>query len=262
MIYIFKKVSICILLSVFSSLVLAEALKNSNEATKDTWYALSMENDAFSLQTKSDDGYTNGISLSWGYDPKSSFEEVDMPNWIRTASEWTYLNDNNNHNFSIRYAIVQGMFTPTDLQQEALIEDDRPYAGVLTWTARIHSFDNHIANSLGLSLGVVGPASLAEQSQTNIHKITDSTEPRGWDNQLSNEPIFRLDAEHIRRLFDYELSNALQFDANSYSRAGFGNLQSDIGTGLSLRIGSQLGKSFAYINPTPTRAATTCRSSR
>lgn len=242
-----------ILSTIFSSTSVAEEADKSPVQEKDTWYALTLENDVMSLTNDSDDGYTNGIAWSWGYDPKDNFADVDMPNWIRKISEWTYLNNSNNHSFSIHYAISQGMFTPTDLRQEDIIKDDRPYAGVLTWGTRIHSFDSHIANSLGLTLGVVGPASLAEYSQTGIHKLTDSITPKGWDNQLSNELVFRLDAEHIRRFFDYNLSQSIQIDANSYSRAGIGNLQSDIGTGLSLRIGSRLSQSFAYINPAPAR---------
>ncbi|MEH6451465.1 MAG: lipid A deacylase LpxR family protein, partial [Psychromonas sp.] len=246
-------VLLSILTTIFSPICLAEELNKSADKEKDTWYALTAENDAVTLGDNSDDGYTNGVAWSWGYDPKDSFAEVDMPNWIRKISEWTYLNDSNNHSFSINYVVAQGMFTPDDLTQEEVIEDDRPYAGTLTWSTRIYSFDNQIANSLGLTLGVVGPASLAEQAQTGIHKLIDATEPQGWDNQLSNEPVFRIDAAHVRRLFDYDLSNSLQFDTNSYSEAGVGNLRSDIGTGLSIRIGNRLSESFAYINPAPAR---------
>ena len=199
-----KNILFCILFPI-STISWAEELNKSTDKAKDTWYALTIENDAITLGDHSDDGYTNGVAWSWGYDPKDSFAEIDMPNWIRTMSEWTYLNNSNNHGFSIHYAVVQGMFTPNDLEAEEVVEDDRPYAGTLTWATRIRSFDNHIANSLGLTLGVVGPASLAEQSQTGLHKLIGVTEPQGWDNQLENEPIFRIDAEHIRRLFDYNL---------------------------------------------------------
>ncbi|PKF61964.1 hypothetical protein CW745_08230 [Psychromonas sp. psych-6C06] len=224
------------------------------QTSSDMWVAFTLENDMFSINHKSDDGYTNGGIIAWGYDTKNSFEEVDMPNWIRALSSWTYLNDKNREHFSINYSITQKIYTPTDLQEEQLIEDDRPYAGTLTWTTRIHSFDRNIANSLGLTLGIAGPASLAEQTQKVIHQMTDSEQPRGWDNQISNELVFQIDAEHIRRLYHYNLSRSLQFDTNFYNSAALGNLKSNATTGLSFRIGSNLVKSFAYITPAPARA--------
>ena len=40
---------------------------------------------------------------------------------------------------------------------------------------------------LQLTLGVVGPASLAEKTQTAIHKFMGSPVAQGWDHQLENE---------------------------------------------------------------------------
>jgi hypothetical protein len=39
-----------------------------------------------------------------------------------------------------------------------------------------------------LTVGVVGPASFAEQTQKRIHEIVNADEPRGWNTQLKNEP--------------------------------------------------------------------------
>lgn len=177
--------------------------------------------------------------------------------WIRVISEWTYINGDDKRNYSIGYGLAQGMYTPSDLEKEELILDDRPYAGTLLWKARIRSYGSVVADSLGLTLGVAGPASLAEQSQKVIHKIVGATEPMGWDNQIENEPVFRLDVERIFRMGGFNISGPAEFDVNFYSQAGVGNLRSDAGVGLMFRLGNVLQSSFAYLNPAPARGVNT-----
>ena len=235
----------------------AEAIDKDVDEPNDGWYSLTFENDAFGVIETSDDGYSNGISFAWGYAPRDSFTDLDLPSWIQRISGWTYLNGSDGNSYSVNYSLIQGMYTPSDLEETALIEDDRPYAGTLLWASRVHSFDSRIANSLGLTLGVVGPASLAEQSQKVIHQIIGAREPMGWDNQIGNEPVFRVDAKHIIRLIDFNLGKTVEFDTNFYGQAGVGNLRSDVGAGLAFRIGNQLDQSFAYINPVLARGVNT-----
>jgi len=248
---------VALVVSMLSQASHAEASDKNVDKQRDGWYSLTFENDAFGVVEKSDDGYSNGIAFAWGYAPSDTFADIDMPDWIRSISDWTYLNGSDDNSYSVNYAVMQGMYTPSDLEEEALIEDDRPYAGTLLWATRIHSFDSRVANSLGLTLGVVGPASLAEQSQKVIHQIIDAREPMGWDNQIENEPVFRVDAENILRLVDFNLGKTVEFDTNLYSQAGAGNLRSDVGAGLAFRIGNKLDQSFAYIKPVSARGVNT-----
>lgn len=46
-----------------------------------------------------------------------------------------------------------------------------------------------------LTLGVIGPASLAEQSQNLVHDANGSARFRGWMHQLHNEPALQLAME-------------------------------------------------------------------
>jgi lipid A 3-O-deacylase len=172
-----------------------------------------------------------------------------LPVRINFISDWTFINQGNKQQYSISYGLSQSMFTPSDISEPELIENDRPYAGTLLWHTKIRQFSNNRANSLGLTLGIAGPASLAEQSQTIIHGAIGATTPEGWDNQINNELVFRIDAEHIERFYDYKFSDTISFDTSSYSEAGIGNLRSDIGTGLTLRIGNLLDETYASINP-------------
>jgi lipid A 3-O-deacylase len=91
------------------------------------------------------------------------------------------------------------MCTPTEITEPDLIESDRPYVVRLLWQSKIRHFADKRANSLSLTLGVAGSASLAEQSQTIIDKTLRATTPKGWNNQINNELVFRVVAEHIER---------------------------------------------------------------
>lgn len=92
------------------------------------------------------------------------------------------------------YAIGQSLFTPDDISQSDSIDDDQPYAGwlylgfgveseVIPKTDHLRYLDN-----IELQLGVIGPLSGAEQVQRIGHDLTNATDPRGWGNQLDNEP--------------------------------------------------------------------------
>ncbi len=82
------------------------------------------------------------------------------------------------------FAVGQSMFTPEDLSRRDLIVDDRPYAGWLYGTAGLvigpegkkdkssTGFDR--LESIELTLGVVGPASQADDTQKFIHTAIDA----------------------------------------------------------------------------------------
>ena len=248
----FKSFVLCSVLFIslffsFATAVKASPVKNQEVIT--SWAQFTFENDVMSIFNKSDDGYSNGLLYSWGKMDYNSFESIKMPAWIRYISDWTYINQGDDKRYSLSYGISQRMYTPEKLEESALIEDDRPYAGTLLWNTKIRSYADNRANSLGLILGVAGPASLAEQSQTIIHKLIDATTPEGWDNQINNELVFRVEGEHIERFYTHDFSDNLAFDSSSYSQAGLGNLSSDIGTGLTIRLGNMLDQTYANINP-------------
>ncbi len=234
---------------VFTLICASTPVLASIDDDKNHWYQFSFENDVLGLTNTSDDGYSNGIAYSWGSSSYDSFDSLNLPDWIRLISDWTFINQGNSKQYSISYGLSQSMYTPNDISEPELIENDRPYAGALLWHSKIRHFAKNRANSLGLNLGVVGPASLAEQSQTIIHEMIGARTPEGWDNQLNNELVFRVDAEHIERFYDHSFTDTTSFDISSYSEAGIGNLRSDIGTGLTFRVGNLLEETYAAINP-------------
>jgi len=213
------------------------------------WTQFSFENDALSLFNPSDDGYSNGLLYAWGKANYHDFDAIEMPNWLNYLSDWTYINKGDNKQYSIEYGVSQRMYTPDDLEKRDIVWGDTPYAGTLLWHTKLRHYGDNRANSLGLTLGIVGPASLAEISQKVIHKAIGATDPKGWDNQIDNEPVFRIEGEHITRFYTHDFAGDTSFDSSTYSNIGVGNLRSNIGTGIAFRLGNMLDQTYASINP-------------
>lgn len=244
-----------LILVVILPFITCVAIAAETPLRQNSWGQFTFENDAFGVLEPTDDGYTNGVAYMWGKTPIASFDEIDMPYWVRAISDWTYINQADKGHYSLSYGIVQAIFTPSVLEEEALISDDRPYAGVLIWQVKLRQFEDDIASSLKLDLGVVGPASLAEQTQSIIHGVIAAKEPQGWDNQLENEPVFRVESEYLYRFAQLDLSDQIATDISLYSQAGIGNLRSDAGFGLTFRVGSGLDETYVCINPTASHSA-------
>lgn len=93
--------------------------------------------------------------------------------------------------------IGQIMVTPADTQLTSPDPADRPYAGLLYVAMSWQRFDERHYTALKFITGVVGPESLAEQTQKAVHRTIGVPQPRGWDHQLRTEPI--LNAVYERR---------------------------------------------------------------
>jgi len=155
-------------------------------------------------------------------------------------------------NSRVTYSIGQGIFTPDDISESELIEDDQPYGGWLYLGFGLEKETIPKNNSLRfldtleLQLGVIGPLSGAEQVQRIGHRITNATDPQGWDNQLDNEPginifysrqwtgakEFNIPAgRHLPELF---------LDVTPQVGAALGNVHTFGAAGLMLRFGQFL----------------------
>lgn len=96
------------------------------------------------------------------------------------------------------YSIGQNAFTPDNISREELIEDDQPYAGWLYFGIGVEkevipkSDSPRYLDNIELQLGIVGPWSGVEHVQKFSHDMTNATDPKGWGNQLDNEPGINL----------------------------------------------------------------------
>lgn len=142
------------------------------------------------------------------------------------------------------YNVGQQIFTPDNITATTLQVGDRPYAGWLFGELYVgHRYIDHgdfeRINGLILTVGVVGPAAMAEETQKLIHSITGSDNPRGWDNQLENE--LGVNASYLRkRRFIFNLEGKRQWEFGTHAGMTLGNVYSYAALGVMLRWGTQL----------------------
>jgi lipid A 3-O-deacylase len=191
--------------------------------------SLVFEND---LVHNGDGRYTSGVRLSWLSSPG------DGPEWALRVAPWFPLFPDGG-TIRTEYALGQNIFTPSKIKLEDPPPDDRPYAGWLYGSMALIAETAQRLDVLDLSLGIVGPASFAEETQRFTHKITRANEPRGWDTQLENEPGIILTYQRIWRAFVSESASRLGFDLLPHAGGAIGNVYTYANAGVSLRFGTQ-----------------------
>jgi lipid A 3-O-deacylase len=88
--------------------------------------------------------------------------------------------------------VGQQLYTPREIEIAQPQPFDRPWAAWLYIGGVAQSVSRNRLQTVEFDVGVIGPAALGKEMQTVIHEATDSTHPKGWHNQLSNEPGFLL----------------------------------------------------------------------
>lgn len=190
-----------------------------------------------------DEYYTSGVRISY-LDLEAKFPEFarDLDDLLPMIS----LNDTS----GIFYSLGQNIFTPQDISSRTADPKDRPWAGYLYGSVGMVSLNDDHVDELEVSLGVVGPAAMGEQVQKFIHThVTDSPVPKGWSNQLKNEPALTLGWQRSWRSRTLLDSGELALSFSPYAGATVGNVYDFINGGISLR----LAPSEAQWQDTPVR---------
>ncbi|GGB51170.1 membrane protein [Tistrella bauzanensis] len=197
-------------------------------------FSLVFENDVVS---NTDRHYTNGFRLSYMTAPGQE------PEWLRKAAgllPYTGFGGD----IRVVWSLGQSMYTPGDTSLANPLLSDRPYAGWLYGSVGVVAETGGVLDQLELSLGVVGPSSLAEQTQKTIHDLIDSDDPQGWDTQLKDEPAIQLTYQKSWRAL--AAGSALGFAADVTPHAGFalGNVFTYANTGFTMRVGQDLPRDY------------------
>lgn len=207
---------------------------------------LRVDNDFFVQQ---DQGYSSGVQLKLVSENLAPGQDdacqPDWARWLGPKLDWLSPSTYDQRNLTI--GAGQFIYTPIDPDRSDLVLDDRPYAGLLLFSAGTNA---RRANELWVSqltLGVVGPASLAEHVQRQVHRWTGSDRFRGWDHQLKNEPLFMLLHERSQRWGGRPLwvsAQGLRWDAVTHWGGSLGNLRSAFDAGVEFRLGQNLPDDF------------------
>jgi hypothetical protein len=137
-------------------------------------------------------------------------------------------------NFGINYyglILIQNLYTPLKLNKAEILVGDRPFASYLTLGHQRISLSPETKRRLysEFTLGVIGPGSLGNFSQSMIH----AEEPTGWKYQVQN---------------DFIANYTIRFDQGIYSKKGIevaivaagqaGTLYDNLSAGIFLQLGN------------------------
>lgn len=146
---------------------------------KKKFVTFSLEND--SIGSGRDSDYTNGTRLTY-FDAQAPVPDIihSIAGRIPTFEI--------NQTTSIFYTLGQNLYTPSDITIREAVPDERPWAAWLYMSAGLTTVTGNHVDEVELTAGVVGPAAAGEPVQRVVHEIMGVSTPRGWGNQLYNEP--------------------------------------------------------------------------
>ncbi len=130
----------------------------------------------------------------------------------------------------------QNMYTPSDITDPELIEDDHPFGGWLYLTTGVELATPRWTDQVELTLGLVGPASQAGRFQRAWHRWFGFRPANGWPNQLRNEPGINL---AYRRQWHLPLgadNGGPLLSLHPHAGASLGNVFTYAATGLTLQL--------------------------
>lgn len=193
-------------------------------------YNLLVENDIFG---GTDRYYTSGLQLSY------LSARGDLPGWLDGIARRLPGVDADT-NLRAGYLIGQSIFTPDDIGARIAPPNERPYAGWLYGGLAVVAESDHHLDTWLLHVGVVGPSALGEEAQQLMHDWLGSTESRGWDAQLRDEPGLALVAER-RWPRRWQLGlDGYALDLTPHVGLSLGNVATYANLGLTLRVGTAL----------------------
>ena len=209
---------------------ITERVKNAEEKN---YLSISYENDLIGGGT--DEFYTSGLRVT-------HFNvNTDVPDILDRVANRIPTFDIN-ETTSTFYSFGQNIYTPQDIGIAADQANDRPWAAWLYGSVGLATLERNHIDELEVTLGVVGPEALGEQTQKLVHShITGSETPRGWSNQLDFEPGLILS---WRRRWPWEWTQefgAFRFRAEPNINVSLGNIYSYAGGGLNVQFGPDNG---------------------
>jgi hypothetical protein len=227
------------------------------------------ENDFFNpFSEQTDRYYTQGLRLE-RLEPSWEADAHFLPGV--THADWCSLvcgDGAGDGSVNTGYAFGQNIYTPANITIAGPQPNDRPWAGLLYGSriARISYEEPSLAaqrqDRIEVSLGIVGPASLAKEAQIVWHQVIGAPRPNGWDNQLRNEPVLQLRYDTALRWPPTDGGNA---DIIARVRGNMGNALISLEAEVTGRIGWNLS-GFGVLSipappPPPAASAMTGRTS-
>lgn len=205
------------------------------------------ENDKFVIPS-TDKHYTQGLHVT------VLWPDERVPLWVNPMTWWPDLGVKEPiHKYGFR--LGQDIYTPVNTETNVLLRNDRPYAGWLfvglvrenrgTFAGNIPVLDH-----IEVDAGVVGPYARGSDSQVWFHGLIHVDEPRGWGNQLKNEPGVLLNYDRKFLLWDSaEGNDPFHLQLLPHFSINLGNIETSATLGTMLRFGYNFPNEFAQSSP-------------
>jgi lipid A 3-O-deacylase len=218
---------------------------SKNDATSGA-ISIYIENDTRKIGGPgSDQSYSNGFKFSY------LSAEDHVPDWanrfLNTSAELRRQLSQSKTNFGV--SLGHQIYTPNNTTDPNLNLDDRPYAGWLNVGVSANFKTEARSQLFELSLGVVGPESMAEKVQNEFHRLIETELTNGWSHQLKTEPTLQLSYQQRLRFFELHQNGRKYFDVNPYFGGSLGNVSTAAHVGGVLRFGLNLPEDFGPTRP-------------
>jgi lipid A 3-O-deacylase len=221
--------TICLLF--YSALSFSQRIENSasfREIKSNNYFRYYFDNDFFA---NTDYYYTQGHDF-----------ELVSPKLVKNPINKLFIKlKNSEQKYGV--SLEQLGFTPTNLESDKILYDDRPYASLIMLKSFLISTDtvHKVTFSSNLSFGIIGSFTSGKEIQTVIHEVIGRQIPLGWKYQIKNDVILNYDITHEKQL--YRLNNLFALNSNVKLRLGTMN------TNVSVGLTSTFGKINAPFNP-------------
>lgn len=215
-------------------IVAATALPASAQAVEDDdsrpIFNFTFENDLFA---DSDGHYTNGIQFSWLTGAQKD------ESWLRDVAMAMPIFDADSK-LRFEYSLGQQIYTPREIDISYPQPNDRPWAGWLYVNLGfVAETEGKRLDQFQAGLGIVGPGSLAKDTQKFVHTVIGATDPEGWNNQLKTEPTLQFTYQRSWRAAEAKLAG-FEMDATPHLGAALGNALIYANTGAMARFGQDM----------------------
>ena len=195
--------------------------------TRGSEFQFFVENDMFG---GTDRYYTNGLKLGLGTQLDTAARLLGG-----TACDWLLQRASPiGGNLHFGLFLGQNMYTPRAIRIRDPQPFDRPWAAWLYLGGVAQRMEGDVLDTAELDVGMVGPAALGRQVQTNWHRLIGVQRPLGWDNQQPNEPAFVLTYLHKHRFGNDT------FDIVPHAGLSLGTVTTLARAGGIVRIGHRL----------------------
>ncbi|MGE5843346.1 MAG: lipid A deacylase LpxR family protein [Syntrophaceae bacterium] len=192
---------------------------------------------------KTDSNYTNGVKLTWtspwiSWKPEGESVPPGPTPWYHSLIKALPFVYSPGHQAAMFFlAGGQNIYTPDDTERQDLIVDDRPYAGYLYLGIGFLMKGAGYMDTLEVDVGIVGRHSYAQDIQEEVHKWIGEDSPKGWANQLKDEPALEINYERKWKWLKVETGDHWGFDVMPHLGGSVGNVAIYANAGTEIRFG-------------------------